>query len=539
MSLPPYGAATYPVGRGLASPLRWSTFRALWIASLASYIGTWMHEVGAAWLMTSLTSSPALIALVPAVAALPFVLLALPAGALADVVDRRRLLLGTQGLMLITSAALGIATFAGVVSAPVLLAVTCALGAGAALNGPAWQAIVPELVERGEVPAALALNGLGINAARAAGPALGGFIVGWLGPGAAFLCNAVSFAGVIAVLHGWRRETRPAPLPAESIVGAIRSGVRYARHAAGLRAVLARALAFTFFASALWALLPALVRHRLGAGPQDYGLLLAAIGGGAVAGAAVYPALRRRLGAAGQVAAASVLLAALLPLVGVTREPAPLAALMVCAGVAWLIALTALHAAAQSALAPWVRGRGLSVHLLVIFGGLSAGSAFWGLVAQGLGLEIAFAAAGAGMLAALAATARLRLSDGAAPEPAAAHRYTGGEVAGADPDVDRGPILVTVEYRVDPAAVDEFMEAMRDVRRLRLRDGAYRWDLLVDPAVQGRHLETFMVDSWLEHLRQHERFTERDHAVEERARRCHSGPLPPIVSHFIARDLPH
>jgi MFS family permease len=536
MSHSAHAAATDPVGRGLAAPLRWPTFRALWIASLASYIGTWIHEVGAAWLMTSLTSSPALIALVPAAAALPFVLLALPAGALADVVDRRRLLLATQGLMLVTSAALGIATFAGVVSEPVLLAVTCALGAGAALNGPAWQAIVPELVERGEVPAALALNGLGINAARAAGPALGGFIVGWLGPGAAFLCNAVSFAGVIAVLLGWRRETRPATLPAESIAGAIRSGVRYARHAPGLRAVLARALAFTFSASALWALLPTLVRHRLGAGPQDYGFLLASIGGGAVAGAAAYPALRRRLGAGGQVATASLLLAAVLPAVGVTRDPAGLAALMVLAGVAWLIALTALHAAAQSALAPWVRGRGLSVHLLVIFGGLSAGSAFWGLVAQIAGLGVAFIAAGGGMLAALAATARLGLSDAAAPEPA--RRHTGG-VAGGDPDAERGPILVTVEYRIDPAATDEFMAAMRDVRHLRLRDGAYRWDLLVDPAVEGRHLETFMVDSWLEHLRQHERFTERDHAVEDRARRCHAGPLPPIVTHFIARDLPH
>jgi MFS family permease len=537
MSHPPHGAAFAPVGRGLAAPLRWPTFRALWIASLASYIGTWMHEVGAAWLMTSLTSSPALIALVPAAAALPFVLLALPAGALADVVDRRRLLLATQGLMLVTSAALGVATFAGVVSAPVLLAVTCALGAGAALNGPAWQAIVPELVERGEVPAALALNGLGINAARAAGPALGGFIVGWFGPGAAFLCNAASFAGVIAVLQGWRRETRRGPLPAESIVGAIRSGVRYARHAAGLRAVLARALAFTFFASALWALLPALVRHQLGAGPQDYGLLLAAIGGGAVAGAAAYPALRRRLGAGGQVAIASLLLAVVLPFVGVTREPAALAALMLGAGVAWLVALTALHAAAQSALAPWVRGRGLSVHLLVIFGGLSAGSAWWGLVAQSVGLDMAFAAAGAGMLAGLSLTVRLPLSDAAAPEPAAAHRFAGG-VTGSDPEGERGPVLVRVEYRVDPAAEDEFLEAMRDVRRLRLRDGAYRWDLLVDPAVQGRHIESFMIDSWMEHLRQHERFTERDHAVEERARRCHSGPLPPIVSHFIARDLP-
>jgi len=521
----------------LRAPLRWPIFRGLFIASIASNVGTWMHDVGAAWMMTSLSASPAVVALVPAAAALPIVALALPAGALADVLDRRRLLIATQAWMIAVSALLGLLTLGGLVNAPILIGATLALGIGTALTGPAWQAILPELVGRREVPAALALNGLAINAARAIGPAIGGLIVASQGPAAAFLLNAVSFAGVVEVLRRWDRPARRGPLPAETLLGAVVAGVRYARHAAGLRAVLARAAAFTLFASALWALLPTLVRHPLGGGAIDYGLMLACIGAGAVAAAFVLPRLRAVTTPEFQVTAAGLLMAAVLGATAVLREPAALAGVMVAAGIAWIVALTALHAAAQTALASWVRGRGLAVLLLVTFAGLSGGSVLWGLVAAQIGLDAGFALAAIGMAVAVAATSGLRLPAGLGHDPAPPRRWPAGGIAD-DPESERGTVLVTVEYRIDPADASAFAAAMGDVRAFRMRDGAIRWDLLSDPSQPGRYLESFLVDSWTEHLRQHDRLTDADRAVEETAWRFHAGPQPPIVSHFVARELP-
>jgi MFS family permease len=521
----------------LRAPLRWPVFRALFFATIASNVGTWMHDVAAAWMMTALSASPMVVALVPAAAALPIVLLALPAGALADVVDRRRLLIATQAWMMAASALLGALTLAGRVQAPLLLAATLALGIGTALTGPAWQAIVPELVARREIPAALALNGLAINAARAVAPAIGGLLVARAGPAAAFLLNAASFLGVLFVLQGWDRPARRSALPAETFLGALAAGVRYARHAPALRAVLLRAGAFTLCASALWALLPTLVRRSLAGGALDYGLLLACIGAGAVLAAFVVPRLRGVVTPDVQVTGASVLMAAALGATAFVREAAPLAAIMVAAGMAWLVALTALHAAAQAVLAPWVRGRGLAVLLLATYAGLTGGSLVWGAVATRAGLVAGFAAAAALMLAAVAATADRRLPAGAGHDPEPPCRWPVGGLAD-DPARARGTVLVTVEYVVDPASAASFAEAMAEVRTFRMRDGAMRWDLLSDPSRPGRYLESFLVESWTEHLRQHARLTEADRATEERARRFHTGSQPPIVSHYVARDLP-
>jgi MFS family permease len=521
----------------LRAPLRWPVFRGLFIASIASNVGTWMHDVGAAWMMTTLSASPAIVALVPAAAALPVVFLALPAGALADVLDRRRLLLATQAWMIAASALLGVLTLAGLANAPILIALTLALGAGTALTGPAWQAILPELVARGEIPAALALNGLAINAARAVGPAIGGFIVARQGPAAVFLLNAASFLGVCAVLRRWDRPARRSPLPAETLLGALAAGARYAKHAPGLRAVLARAAAFTLFASALWALLPTFVRRLVGGGANDYGLLLACVGAGAVAAALVMTRLRALASPDAQVTLAGLLMAAALGATAILREPAALAGVMLAAGIAWIVALTALHAAAQAALAPWVRGRGLAVLLLVTFAGLAGGSALWGCVAARAGVDAGFALAAIGMMTAVGATSGLRLPAGPGHDPAPPCRWPAGGIAD-DPVDARGTVLVTVEYRTDPAAASAFAAAMAEVRVFRMRDGAIRWDLLSDPSQPGRYLESFLVDSWTEHLRQHERLTEEDRATEDRARRFHIGPQPPIVSHYVARELP-
>jgi MFS family permease len=521
-------AETRFIALDLRAPLRWPVFRLLLVASFASNLGTWMHDVGAAWMMTTLTASPLVVALVPAAAAFPVVLLALPAGALADVLDRRRLLIAAQAWMVAASLLLGLATLADLVTAPVLVAATLALGIGTALTGPAWQAILPELVGRGEVPSALTLNGLSINVARAIGPALGGVLVATTGPAAAFLLNAVSFVGVLAVLLRWERPARRGPLPAESLLGAL---------SAGLRAVLARAVAFTFSASALWALLPTLVRRSPGGDALDYGLLLAWLGAGAVAGALALPRLRAALPPGVQVTASSLLMAAVLAALAFLRDTAPVDGAMLAAGIAWIVALTALHAAAQAALAPWVRGRGLAVLLLVTFTGLSSGSVAWGFIAGRAGLGTAFALAAGCLAFSVALTTGTRLPDDSGREPSPPRLWPAGGIAD-DPVSEGGTVLVTVEYQIDPEAADEFAAAMREVRTFRMRDGAIRWDLLADASRPGRYVESFLVDSWTEHLRQHERLTEDDRATEAQARRFHIGSQPPVISHFVARDVP-
>jgi MFS family permease len=519
------------------APLRRPVFRALWIAAFASNVGTWVQEVGAAWLMTSLTPSPAMIALVQVATTLPIFLLALVAGALADVLDRRRLLLLTQGWMFAASAALGVLANLGLASPWGLLVAIFGLGVGTALNAPAWQAIIPELVPSGELPAALALNGVGINLARAAGPAMGGLVVAAAGPGAAFLLNAASFVGVLLVLFRWRRPPRLSVLPGERILGAVKAGLRYARHSPELRSVLARSGAFALFASALWALLPVVVRFDLRRGPAAYGAALGFLGAGAVAGAIALPRLRNAWSPGRIATVAGLLFSAALLLMAVGRDFAALGAALLAGGAAWLVLLTTFHSGAQAALAPWVRGRGLSVLLFVFFGGMAGGSALWGAIASAIGPRAAVGAAGIGSAAAILLTSRLRLPKGGAVEVAPSRHWPAAALP-RDEDAERGPVLVVVEYLVEPSSAAEFRRAMADIRRIRLRDGAFRWDLLIDPDRPGRHLESFLVESWMEHLRQHERFTGIDREIERRARRLHLGPHPPRVSHFIAKDLP-
>ena len=519
------------------SPLRQELFRSLWIASVASYVGTWVQDVGATWLMTSLSSSPFMVALVQAATTLPIFLLALPAGALADVVDRRRLLLATQGWMLLASGALGALTLLHATGPWMLLAFTFLIGVGSALNAPAWQAIIPELVPRRDLLSALALNGIGINLARAVGPALGGLVVALAGSGAAFLLNSLSFVGVVLVLYRWRRPAHRSALPAERLWGAMAAGLRYVRHAPDLRAVMARAGVFIVFGSALWALVPVVARFEVGVEASQYGLLLGGLGAGAVAGAVCLPRLRRTLSINALVAIGSLVFAAAMVLLALLRSFIPLCFVMPAAGAAWITLLTAFNTSAQAVLPAWVRGRALSVYLLVFFGGMAGGSALWGAVAARAGARAALLGAAAGLVLGLLATARHRLTTGEGLDLAPSRHWPAPAVVD-EPDAERGPVLVTVEYRIDPARAEQFAAAMLDVRRIRLRDGAIRWDLLSDAGDTRRYIESFVVASWMEHLRQHERVTVSDREVEARARALHVGDRAPVVSHFIAKEMP-
>jgi MFS family permease len=517
------------------APLRHRLFRWLWIATVASNVGTWLQNVGASWQMTSLTSSTVLIALVQAATSLPAFLLALPAGALADVIDRRKLLLFTQGWMALAAAGLGIATSTGHATPWLLLFFTFLLGLGAAINGPGWQATTPELVPRRELAAAVTLNSIGFNIARALGPAIGGLVVAAAGPGWTYILNALSFAGVLAVLASWHRPEVEAVLPGERFFGALRAGLRYVRHAPEVLAVMARGSAFILCGSSLWALLPVVARAR-GHGAAGYGLLLAALGIGAVAGALVLPALKRRFSADLVVAAATLAFAAATVALALIDDFALLAGAMLVAGGAWLSLLSTLNVAIQTVVPSWVRGRAISVYMLVFYGGLAGGSWLWGVVGERFAVRPALLAAAAGMVAGLLATGRLHLRSGEGLNLAPS-RQNPAPLVLTEPEPEQGPVLVTVRYHVPPERSEEFTAAMREVRRIRLRGGALQWGLFVDAAVPERHIEVFLVRSWLEHLRQHERTTVTDLAVQERARAFHAGAGEPLVRHLIAKPL--
>ncbi|HUE29232.1 MAG TPA: MFS transporter, partial [Verrucomicrobiae bacterium] len=474
------------------SPLAHAVFRALWLASCVSNVGTWMHDASAAWLMTGLAPSPLMVSLMQTATSLPFFLLALPAGALADIVDRRRLLLATQAWMLLVATLLGVCTVAGRTGPTLLLALTFAMGLGNALNAPAWQATTPDLVPREELAAAVALGGVSVNVARAVGPALGGLLVAALGAGWVFLLNAASFLGVVVVLARWQREVPPhSRLPPEDVPGAMRAGVRYVRHSAPFRAVLARTIAFVVPASALWALLPLFARRGLGLSATGYGLLLGCLGAGALVGAAILPRIRERLTSDGLVLAGAAVFAVVSAVLALARVPLVAAGGLFVGGVAWMGAMSTLSVAAQNAVPAWVRARALAVGLLAVQGSLAAGSLLWGVVATHSDIPTALVA-GAAMLLVGAVAARRFALHGLSnldlrPDPRWSLPQTAYQLDG-----DEGPVLVTVEYQVDPATTEEFLQAMRRLEPVRRRDGAIRWDIYRDTEDPNRWLEVFV-----------------------------------------------
>jgi len=518
-------------------PLSQPVFRALWTASLASNVGTWMHDASAAWLMTSLAPQPLMVSLMQTATSLPFFLLALPSGALADIVDRRRLLVVTQAWMLCAAATLGVCTLLHLTGPWTLLALTFAIGLGNALNAPAWAATTPELVPPEQLPAAVALSSISINVARAVGPALGGFLVAALGTGWVFLLNATSFLGVVTVLVRWRREVHVSSrLPPEDVPGAMRAGMRYVRHSAPLRAVLLRTAVFVVPASALWALLPLLARRDLGLSATGYGLLLGCLGVGAIAGAFALPRLRARVTSDRLVFLASLAFAGASWSVGRVGSPVLDGVVLLGGGVAWIAAMSTLNVSAQNAVPAWVRARALAVGLLVVQGGLALGGLLWGVVATHAGIPDSMAAAAAAMLAGALVTTRFALHGlsnlDLRPDPRWTLPQTATQLEG-----DEGPVLVTLEYDVDPADAPAFLSAVRRLEPIRRRDGAIRWNVYRDTEEPRRWVETFVVESWLEHLRQHERITANDRVVLDGARAFHRGPGGPRVRHHIAGHL--
>ncbi|HEV7374985.1 MAG TPA: MFS transporter, partial [Pyrinomonadaceae bacterium] len=518
------------------SPLSHPLFRSLWLAAVASNIGTWMHNVGADWLMTSLAPSPFMVGLMQTAENAPLFLLALPAGALADIVDRRRLLLYTQAWMLVSAVALGLLTLFGLTTPWVLLLLIFTLGLGSALNAPAWQAIMPELVPRSELSAAVSLNSVAFNIARAVGPALGGFVVAAVGSWAVFLLNSLSFIGVLFVIYSWRRERVESISPTERIVGAMRAGVRYMRHDPDLRAVLVRTGVFVSCASALWAMMPLVARQQLGLGAFSYGVLLGGLGAGAILGAVILPAVRRKVSINALIIGGTIIFAAATAILATVRIFALLSVVMLFAGIAWMALMSSFNVIVQAIVPAWVRARVLAIYLLVFFGGMALGSALWGAVANRIGISAALLYAAAALIVGLAAAYffPLRIVEELDLTPSL---HWSEPIVVTEPHPQDGPVLVTVDYRIEPQRAEEFVEAMREVKRILRRDGAMRWGLFADPAQPGHYVETFLVESWAEHMRQHARITNEDRVVQDHVRSFHLGDSSPIVTHLIAQDF--
>jgi MFS family permease len=515
------------------APLQIAAFRAIWFASLAANVGTWFQNVGGVWLMTRFTTSPLLIALMQTATTLPVFLVGFPAGALADIVNRRRLLLATQGLILVVAAALSVLTFAGLMNVPLLLGFTFVLGLGAILANPAWQAVNAELVPPDELPAAVTLSSVSYNLARAVGPALAGLIIAVAGPAAVFLLNAIAFLYVVIVLFRWHPAPLKAVLPAERLVGAMRTGVRFVQNSPEMQTVLIRTFFFIFFISGLWALLPVIVRQDLRLGAAGYGLLLGFIGVGAVLGAAVLPQIQRKIPVVDrQVIISTVVLALVMIAFGYLRNLLELCLIATIGGTAWIMLVSSFNVAAQEASPTWVRARALGAYLVVYQGGTAIGSLVWGALAAGLGDPLAILLAALGAVLGLAAGLRWHLADSEKQDLKPWHVSAPRLLI--EPRLQEGPVMVQIEYCVDPQQAEDFLRAMHEVRRMRERDGAFGWFVARDPASEERHVEAFMAESWLDYLRQLDRMTDADHTIEDHARSFHQGSVPPTVTPIIA-----
>jgi len=515
------------------APLRIPMFRALWIATILSNIGTWVHDVGAGWLMTSLSPSPLMVSLVQTAGTLPMFILALPAGALSDIFDRRKLLLAAQGWMLIVAVSLALLAYLNLAEAWSLLIMTFCLSLGAAISLPAWAAITPELVSRTDLPSALALNSMGINISRAIGPAMGGYIISSFGTYWVFLLNGVSFLTVLIILYQWKRTQKESTLPAERFFSAMRLGVRFTKNSPELKSVLYRTLAFIIPASALWALLPLITRQLLGGDSSDYGILLTFIGIGAVIGATFLPRLKRKFSIDTLVGSGIILLAGVIALLGYSHNFFVDCFVMLIGGMAWLMLLSNLNVAAQTSIPSWVRARAMAIYfMLFFFGGMAGGSLIWGALANQIGIPITLYIASMALVLGLILTHSYRLSGRESLNLAPSLHWPAPTIA-LDLEHDDGPVLVTVEYNIDPINTDDYKKAMEGVRLGRMRDGALHWGLFQDTESPGRFVENFIVESWAEHLRQHDRVTHMDKTIQEKAWSFHVEQSRPKVTHYL------
>lgn len=550
----PYAAQDTAPQRPISgfAPLRIPLFRDRWIASTVSNVGTWMQDTAGTWLMTSLTASPLLIALMQTAASLPVLALGLLAGATADIFERRRLLIFWQSWMLGSVAILAALTFMGRISPWSLLAFTFLLNIGGSMNNPAWQAIVPELVPRELLPESVALNAASNNLARALGPALGGLMVGFFartqtGTAWVFFLNSVSFAGVIWVLVKWKRVPLfKSALPSERIFASIRSGLRYVRYAPDLRTALIRAFTYTFFISAIWSLLAVVAKRDLNQGAMGYGILNGSLGLGAVIAATVLPRIRRLLSVDAIIAVSTFYNAGTLVILALVHQRGIVIGSLVFAGFCWTSTMASLNTSVQVSVPAWVQARALGTYLMTFQGGLALGSVLWGFIAEHAGTPKALITSAVGLVLTFPFVSRFRVLRGGVPDttPHISNRtppellpFAGDEEGSTDPAL-AGPVRISIDYRIPVENYAEFTHAIHQLRDVRLRDGALRWGIYRD-ALQPDHLnETFIMESWLDFLRARERITASDDQIRRKVWSLHEGEESPRITYQIyAREV--
>lgn len=515
------------------APLASPVYRALWVAQFASNLGTWMQTVGAQWMLVGDPGAAVLVPLVQTATTLPVMLLALPSGVLADLVDRRRLLIATQGAMASGVAALATLSGFGLATPAVLLLLLFLIGCGQALTAPAWQAIQPELVPREQIPAAAALTSLSMNGARAIGPAIAGVLVSVSGPTTVFALNALSFIGIVTVLLAWRRPAAESMMPVERPMSALSAGGRFIRSSPVIRRILLRTVLFIAPASALWGLLAVIAANQLNLSSSGYGALLAALGVGAVLGAVVLSRLQAVFGYNQLLTVAAVGFAVGTAVLATVHVLAVVLVALVVGGLSWLLTLSTLNASMQLSLPAWVRARGLSVYQLAFMGGQAIGSLVWGLVASATSVVTAVLVSAA-LLVGCAVSVRwwpLHAGTGILDVTPSAH--WGEPALVFEPDPQDGPVVVLQSYVVAPEDEAGFLALMQRVRRSRQRTGAMQWGIFRSGESADTFVEIFVVRSWDEHLRQHlVRQTGLDYALEREIAQFTHGES--ILRHFIA-----
>lgn len=519
------------------SPLRNSVYRAMWLGSVASNIGTTMNDTAAVWTMATMTSSPYLVSLMQTMSSLPLFLLALPAGALADLVDRRRLILLAQTGALLTAAGMALLAWHGALTQTLLLLATFQLGVAAAFTMPAWQALIPEVVGREQLSSAIALNGVGFNIARSLGPIIGGLLLGACGPVPVFALNALSFAAVIGVMSTGRYIATPRSAQREQMLGAMAAAIRYARHSPAMRAVLCRGGIHMFSAVAMVVLLPVIVHGRQWSA-SDFGIMMGCYGGGAILMAVSWlPRLREKFSFDQVLLGASLVAALTTSVVALMPGRVSMGLVLVVAGAAWMTGMNTFSVASQSAFPNWVRARSSAIYLVVMQGAFAIGALAWGrITSHSSPSTTLFIAAGCLVVSALLSRL-MPISHVEKLDLTPSNHWLPHNAALNEPAATDGPVLITIEYHIDPADAAAFKAAMVHLRETRLRDGAFRCSLFADLEDPTHYRETFLVGSWAEHLRQHQRATKEDHRVELAVQQFHRGPHPPRVKHLLMVNL--
>ena len=517
----------------IIDPLRSDAFRLIWIASFCMNTGLFVQDLGAAWLMTSLSKNPIMVALMQTAAMLPYFLLCLPAGAGADLINRRKLLLGGQTWLIFAAGTLAVVTLSGHVNAWMLLALTFFLYVGNAVNSPAWNVVIPGLVPRRHLESAVSLSNAGYNLARGLGAVLGGLIVASFGSGWAFAVSSACFCYMLLTLWRWSYDAKPVE-SSEDMLTAIKSGLRYVKHSPVLTSVLVRTALYILPVSIMWSLLPLLAREHFHMNSTQYGMIVAAFGLGTLLGAFTQPRLRQHVSLDGLSSIGTLMFSSAFVILALANHFALAALAMMLCGIGWTTKNSALNISVQLSAPNWVRARAYSVYLFVFQGSIAIGAVAWGAVASWQGMSVAFIAAAVLLLVELIGKYWYKLSHAETLDLSSSTHWKMPLLTHVVPDDGEGPVMVTVSYTIDPAAADKFLEALGELEIQRRRDGAFQWYVFRDLEDESRFCETFFVDSWGEHVRQHNRVVMSDKAVEQRVDSFHIGGGKPLVNHYLA-----